>query len=286
MDDLLSSFIETQYTEETKGLIINSFAVFDSFDVNIPYTQLNDIAIRHGNDDSTNLATEFIECVRTNLIEICKAHGIVLVDDISLSKALEVCTGICILQRLENYESLARKLEGTKPDDEIVCEIFEKVTNLTFIELMDCVEHLEEGFMNALREFVRSKEEETESFQEEMMVFKMETLKAFKGKFGDDAIGLKMIRTGTKPGFEFRSYFNLVKDHIVAIKDKESLAKNILSLILMSSDGSSNPITFFRQIAPEFCSDLTTINEIEKELLRLSSELESYRRAYEGITNE
>lgn len=286
MDDLISIFIDEQYTEEMKILLAKSFAVFDAFDVNLPYTELTDIVMRHGEEETSNLTILFTESVKKSLFDIAKSHGIVLTQDSTIRTALEICSGICILQRLEDYESLARKLEGTKSDEEIICEIFEKVSNLTFIELMDCIEVLEDKFVSSLKDFIRAKEEETDEHREDILRFKMDVLKAFSGKFGDDSIGLKMIRTGTNPGFEFRSYFNLVRDYITRLTDKTDIAKNILSLILMSSDGMSNPITFFRQIAPEIYTDVNLINDIEKELLKISSELESYRRAFEGKTNE
>lgn len=282
MDEMIDIFVETFYSDEMKSLVYRGLGIFESFQHYEPFPELINLAMSHQSIENSELSNSFVDKVKSGLCDILSAHGLVVSSDSRLSHIVELCTGLGIIQRLENYESLARKLEGTKSDIEIVCEIFEQITALKFIELMDLIEELNPSFMEGLKTFIGLKDQENDANKEETAVFKMDSVKAFEKKFGGDSLGVKLLRTNTPPGYEFKTYANLTRDFIVKEGNIRETALNFYSLMLISNDGHLSPITFFRQIAGEFFSDMSETNEIEKQLLLISAEHESYRRAYSG----
>lgn len=279
MDELIKSYLDDNFHPETVKEFSRAFKNFESFqleDYELPYANL----LAQAEDlDPLNVRDAVISLVRGQCTEILKAHLIRVSEEITLPQFNEFMDALLLVQDLADYSTILAILDSPIDEEEKLCDIIAELSMLSSAQAMTLVESFDPSTLQALRNYILSTPEEKnkENAKVDESIRKIIThYRKFSDWCGEvKPIGNTLLAAEVKPNLPFTSYLTYLTP-LQEEKDITLLAKHVMSLLLLSSDGWQTPLLTFRKHSGEALSDLKLTMRVDGALTGILGEFAHY----------
>lgn len=284
MDELIQTFIKTYLPQEMVDLIYESYELFEKYDYdNVEYS-LIDILTREDYVSSDELQDSFMTEFNNKLDFVISQNGIKLHDEVSIHDKNEVLKSLYLLQHLEDYNILSNIINTNEDDYFKVSSIIAENCSLDVSYVMSILDIIEYSLADRLKQYIDSKI--GKDIQEQCNNDVIETIKIFFSYLSSKnktCLGTALVQSRAQLGISFNYYFPLVGDDIISLEDEQT-ALNILSIIMLSSDGQISVLETFRTYIGQLFESLTHIQKIESLLTKHYNSYLEYRQKYETLS--
>lgn len=278
MEPLILYYLEHTFSTEQLEDILGSFAAMETF--NLPHFQQKyiDLLSNSENMASGSVQDEFYSLVRQDVENLLKRHGIKTVDFATLSQLVEIVTSLAILQNLENPEPVLITLESLEPDTTKIFRILSDYTVMTEYDLYEVIESVDSKLLDAIKSVCLSLENTDEDREVINQATHVELLKMLE-QFCKDSIhipvGIELVRTGFKVGHKFSEYISNIRGTNVE-KTYEDVAKDVYSLLVISSDGITAPLVIYKKYTDQLFDSFSVAAEVERHLVAFIKNFQDY----------
>ena len=275
-ENILEAYITTHYTEETQDDIFAAFSLFDFFGFDTAFTPLYDCLFDSTDKDPMSTSDEFLRLVCTNLDEVLSQHLVKLNDSATLHDRIQICRGLGHLQRLVDYTPIIGRLESLEPDEVQFALIVAHVTEYDETRVLELLESVETQTLRRLRDFIYEKENaviEVDVSREQIV----KQVRDFKNACGE-CLASHMLASGVLPGASFTTYMGLVDKKDIVKADLVETARNILSLVYLTTEGMNSALLVYRKYGFQLLEDLNLVAKVEVQVIALISKMLEYRK--------
>lgn len=276
MDSLIYAFIESTFTDEASEDIFKCFNLFEKFDYKDAESEFIDILNNASYATPGDSQDMFVFALNRKMDYIVNQHCITLSNETTLEQKVEICTAFYNFQHLENYISIISVLESFEPDHVKLSSIISDISNLDQVTVLSVLENVGPKLLSNMKKYIYSLEKNIEPDILNSTV--LNKAKMFYEFLNVVTIGETLIRDGVIPGESFETYLTFCEDDLVS-KDDEFTAKNILSVLMMSADGSNSPLMVYKKYSFRLLQDLNKTSKIETHVLRLLNNFEDFKKA-------
>ena len=280
MDELISNFIDMKYTLELGYELQRSLQIFDYFEYRDPYPNIENLIMTCDDKDTAEVADQVAKVIKDGIDYLYKAHSITLADDVPLDKRNELLLAICIYMKLDDYTVPLTILYSDREDMEKFSDIFTDICTLSEIDIYDMIEDIDPSFFSIMKEYAEGKsEDEQYNLTGRHSTDCVESIRLFKELYGDAAIGVQMATAGTLLGSAFTTYLGYVRNELIDPNDIKKTGLNILSVLLLSSNGNNAPLVTYKKYIDSITDNMDLVQKLEATIIGLYSEFENYKRA-------
>lgn len=267
MNSEILAFVQMYFTDELSREINRSFNLLKDFQLNNIESPYNDIIMQHQEVHNEQLMDMFIAQLNRHLDYVLSEHTIFLIDEATITEKNEVLAALLLVQDLEDYTGITSALESLASDEEQLADIISDLSQLPKVEVIRLVESFNPKMLANLLEYVTQK---TQEKLEEPNPEILKSYKLFNKCFGTNHIGNELVEHGLLLNQPFELYLNYVKEVLTSGNAKD-IALNIYSLLVVSSDGNTQPNAVYREYSQGLLQDLNQIKAVESELTQLVS---------------
>lgn len=279
MNDLVPGYIEDNYTQELAYELLRTLQVFDYFNYTAIYEKLNNLIMDSYNADKAQTNDLILLNIKEGQDFIFNAHSIKVSEQATITERTELLIALALLMRLEDYEPIITALYSDASDMEILCSIITDISVFDEVQFYSIVDDFDPELLNTLKKYAEGKtvkEDVSDLGRERISI--IDNLKVFKELYGE-ALGTMMLSTGTFVGAKFHVYYPFIKDIVIVKDSPEESAKNMLSALLISSNGNNAPIITYKKNVDRFTDNLELIRKMEPIIVKMIGEMENYKRA-------
>lgn len=272
-------YLDENFHPEMVKEFIRAFKNFDAFQLaeyELPYLNM----LSQSEDmDPVNVRDGVLSVVRGQCTEIMKAHLIRVSDEITLLQFNEMMDALLLLQDLADYTTVLAVLDSPIDDEEKLASLIADLSQLSEGQVMTLVESFDPNMLKTLREYILTTPGEQAKENVVVEDGERKILNHYR-KFAKwtpevTPIGNTLLAAEVKPGLPFTSYLDYLTP-LQEEKDMKVLAKHVLSLLLLSSDGWQTPLLTFRKHSSEAIGDLKLIMRVDSALIQVTEEFGHY----------
>lgn len=280
MDDLLTDFIELNYTQELGQELLRALQIFDQFNYIAIYERVNNIIMDAHNQDKNEVTDSILLYIKEGQDWLFRAHKIEINPEAPIGARNELLVALALFMRLEDYGPSLSVLYSMESDMDIFTSIFCDLCMLDQVQMYDLVADFSPDLLGIMKKYAegKSKEEDYEDIGRERTSI-LETLDAFKTLYGANALGIHMLKAGTLPNVHIDAYYPYIKNDLIDPNSIPQTALNILSVVLMSSNGHNAPIITYKKYIDKYTDSLELVQKLEPIILKMLTEIENYKRA-------
>lgn len=290
MDEIISQYIQKEFSHEVQETLLETFILFDKFNLQYYQGELLEILSGYSNSDTTGLRDKFISKIYSKIDFIYSAHSIQISHDIPLYKKVEILNSLYLLMEQEDYSFIISTIESNLPDSDKVSRILSQFTTFSESECYTLIESVDPIFISKLKTFIHQRlivldkakygiDDSHTKIYEEFKRFR----KYYRNKLGDSYIstGEYMISANIIVGREltaYKAYFQeMLKD-----TDELHLAINIISLLLLTKEGFDNIILTFKNNSNIFFTELNIITKLDSLIQTTINDYNAFNIRAEG----
>lgn len=275
MHEAIASFIEDVFSPEFIGNVRRAFSLFEAFDHQNAYNKMLDAVHDESVENTETRADRFTVALADELSFIVKEHCIALTDETTIADMLVIADGLYRLQHMEDYTAILSILNS--PDDAVdqMSLILEEITDYDQGRLLTLLQSVEPKVLKSLGQYIDEKTPKGALANDAVLINR---IRLFNTVFGEEHVGHVLLDAGMRAGYEFSMYLPYVKDELIQ-GSPEQVAKNILSVLYLSSVPNSEIVTAFRATSEELLPSLEAAGNIEHHLVQMLSQLDERQKA-------
>lgn len=263
MDELIDTFIKKYLTQELADLIYESYDLFEKYDYDDVDYSLIHILSREDFVTVDDLQDNFIQEFNKKLDFVINENGVTLTKETSIHDKNEILKSLYLLQHLEDYNNLFSIMNTNEDDEFIIASVIAENCSLDVSHLMSLIVCLEYSLLDRLKQYINSKinRGEVEHCEHDVI----QTIKLFFSYLSSknqSCLGTTLIQSRAQLGVEFKYYFPLIKDDVISLNDEQT-ALNLLSVIMLSSDGQIHVLETFRTYIGQLLDSVTLMQKVE-----------------------
>lgn len=283
MDDLITLFVTSNYTEEAQEDIFQALGLFRVFNHLEPFKVIDDILMMESYIDSSTAVDDVTSQILIGQAYLLDRHGISLSEDTTLAFNNIVLRGLFQLQHLEDPTSVLRILETMENREYKIATILEELTNVPSITFLQMLDEVRPICTDLLSEFLYMQEDNK---KESGVIIPeiVEKVKLFKEVLGINQAVRVILDSDTVMGEEFKLYMPLFDELREVVTDENVLVETLLFLLLYSRDGVNNPVSVFEQYSDHLVSDLTMSSRLGNTLASLYMKLQRHKETLKNET--
>lgn len=278
MDELLGTFIRAHFSEELVEEIYRSFGVFGLFNYGEGIEAFDGLLNMEEMDDASAMTDSFTVLLHKQLDYLLEHHTLKLNDSASIENKNEILRGLYTLQYLVDYQPILRILESDADVEEKVCRILDELTEYDESFVMSIIESYRASFIESLKAFVYGL-----GVDKDKDVTPIGTvgkhLRIYNQLFGQSEFVQAMVEAELLPAQEFKDYLPFLKEELVDPNSIEETTLRIYWLLLMSSDGTTNPLVVFREHSQDILTNIDRVTQVEQRLLSFIGRFEELKKA-------
>ena len=279
MDELIGTFIRAHFTEELVQEIYKSFGVFGLFNYGDAFEAFDGILNTEESDDSGMLTDLFMVTLHKQLDFLLEQHTLKLNEDATLEHKNEILRGLYMIQDLTDYTPISLVLESDASIEEKVCRVIEDVTMYDETLVASLLESYRLSFIENLKTFVYQKEAEKQDGSSNTILATInKNLKVYQKLFGMSEFVRVMLESEILPAQSFKDYLALVKDEVVT-GNLEETALRVFWILLLSSDGTENPLVAFREYSQDILDSVDKVTKVDQMLLSYIGKFQELKKA-------
>lgn len=282
MDELVAAFIDNFYSDELKQEILRSLDLIEKFESDNIYDTLINLINQSETLSTEDICDYFVTELVNKLNFILREHKIITNPDTPIQKLNEILNALYLIQNLEDYTGIIRLLESFESDTEILVQILSELCVLSESEILECIYDFDAIILKNLKQFIYSKEKEPIEINDQNFI---NNIKTFFELFKINTVGQVLIKSGIKLNFSIKFYLQYLSKDIL-IGDNENIALNILSVLMITSEGQKDPVNVYRKISFHLFQNLNTTSIIEVELIKLLNKYNEYKNAKDSVATK
>ena len=258
-----------------------TLALCDAFRYNAPYTTLPDVMFDVNREDKDITQQKFIQVFSDAASALLTMHGIGIRPDAELHIKNQVVSVLFRLQAIDDPTPILRITETALSDEEQLARIIDSYSTIDEAVFLSVLDGLDPSFIPGLQAFLYAQEtaiEQREAAESDENKAILKNLRAFFTLLGSDNLACALLENGVSFGAPFETYFAYIEDALLSGTD-DQIALNLLALFLMSSDGSSDPLQFFRAMSETLIPTHEHRLRIEGKLTELLNSFHHYLKA-------
>lgn len=280
MDELLDVFLDAYASAELKEEIARSFSLFDFFEYKQANSLLVDVVV-NGDQRSDSTFDVFMQQLNTCLDFVLQAHTLTMTEEATVYQKNEILTALASLQKLEDYTGIIRTLESLEPNDEQLSLILSEQCQLDQGQILTLIESYNPSVLVKLKNYIYAFESEMiahvpEGFDKMIKAFiqvfeKPEAIASDNFNY----LGSIFYTNNIVLNMEFSDYLPFVEDNFNPTQEEDT-ALQLLSVILLSSDGQASPLDTYRKYSFQLLQDLNKTSSIETYFVKNLAHLNEY----------
>jgi hypothetical protein len=283
MDPLIEDFIKETFHPDMADTITHSFKLMTDFGLEDHQSEMINLLMSDDLLEPQTLQDQFLQMVLNKLRELEVAHTLVLSPEISLWDRNEILSGLFAIQHLNDYSLIVTALETTLDPEEKLAEALAHCCALSADRIVSLVEHIDPLTLSRLQEFIHQREVNSGKVITcftELQKRIIENLRLFKAYCAHEkiehAMGVRMVETGMLMGQPLEHYMPFVSEALEHDNVRQ-LAIDIFSLLMITDDGSNNPLVAYKKHSGQFFDDLNLISQVDSVMISISGAFESFK---------
>lgn len=276
MDDLITLFVQSNYTEQQAEDIFEAIGLMRVFNYTDPFLPMEDLLMNESYEDPIVMTDKFTLIILNAQAYLLDRHGISLCEDTTLAFNNQVLRVLFQLQHLEDPVPVLRLLETDQNDTLKLVQILEMFTNTPDTTFLQIIETVRPICLKLLAEFLYEQEETQKLATKELPILK-ENVRLFTQVFGINEAVRTILDSNVIMGEEFELYMPLYDELRSLITDEETLVQTLVFLLLYSSDGTMKPIEVFTEHADKLVPDLATANRLGKVIAEMITKMSRHK---------
>lgn len=261
--------------------LYTAFSLLESFGNKFYEDQLIELIQREDDITTDTKRDMFYHLVEREIKDIITEHSIFLSKEttVTLEEMNEIANFIYIIQNLEDYSVISYRLNAEDSPRNIIIDLINYLSLLNKSRLMEIISHVEDNFIDALKNFIQDKEiNDTETINMKHLNHINYFLKFIENS---ESVGGVFF----KESFSFltlEQFFNLIEINIpeyidsVIYTNRAQAALDCLSILIICKDSYEVPILKFKQHTALFTNSLENVTKLEASMLSMLNDLNMF----------
>lgn len=274
-------YIGNTFSPEQQKNIYAAFALLEAFGRKFYEDQLIDLIQRETDITSDTKRDMFVSTLEKEVEKIIKEHFIFLSKEtvVTLHEMTEIANFLYIVQSLEDYSQVSYRLHAEDTPRNIIVDLIDYLSLLDKPRLMELISHVEDHFIDSLKEFIKDKEEN------DIEKVDIKHLKYVRHFFnfveGSDCLGHTFFNNGFT-SVTLEQFSELVSVNIAGYIDKTILtnrgqaALDCLSILIVCNDSYELPLLKFKQNTSMFTQSLENITKLEASMASMLNDFSMF----------
>lgn len=277
LDFQIQDYIEATFIDSKKETVYKAFSLLYAFQLEDPEYKYIEILSRDSVSDDAQ--DNFLRTLDMHVYEALSDHGVIVNAESTLYDRVEILSGIFLLSYLEDYTYVLTVLDSYFSPIEKIGRLLSECCLLNEIEVLDQLESVDDHFLDAVRALATDREDVAIVDFDESKDIIVRNLKDYN-ELHPDTIGYTLLKDDIAIGISIDNYLALLDGSIDfnTIRDKDLLATQIFSLLLLSRSGINGLLLLYRKYSMMFLDDINTISEVEARLIHLLKELLDHKK--------
>lgn len=283
MDELIDVFIKTYLTQELADLIYESYDLFEKYGYEDVDHDLVSILSREDFISSDEMQDIFIIEFNRKLDFVINQNGVTLINETCIADKNEILKSLYTLQHLEDYSSLYNIVNTNEDDEFKIASVIAENCSLDSSHVMSLISVIEHSLVDRLKEYIISKlnKDQKENCDNDV-INTIKTFFLYLSSKNQTCLGTALVQSRAQLGVEFKFYFPLVSEDIIALDDDQT-ALNMLSIIMLSSDGQTLVLQTFRSYIGQLLDSITHIQKVESLFTKHYNSFLEYKQKQETV---
>lgn len=272
MDDLVTFFVDSTYTEAAKEDIFQALGLFRTFNHLEPFNEINNLLMQQSFVDSTTLADGLVQYILRGQAYILDHHGVTLSDETTLAFNNTVLRGLYQLQHLEDPTPVLRILESMDNDEFKFCRILALHSSIPETTFLQIVEEVRPVCLTMLGEFLYA-QEDNQGAVTPIPKRIVDMVQRFKETYGINAAVRIILDADVVMAESFSVYRPIFDELREVVTEERTILETLLFLLIYSSDGVDDPIGVFSQYVDGLVPDMATGQRLTRTLAEMYNKL-------------
>lgn len=280
MTNVLDTFLELQYHPEMTQLLRDGFAVLDAYEFPEYAAKYLDVILSADQQDPANVTDRVVDMLQADLDNILGQHGMILRDDTPLLLRVQLTLCLNQLENLHDYNDVLPRFEAAAPPEEIFADLVAEYSLIEEMTLLNALERFDADILEKLKVLALSHPFTVgdDPLPQPGTAELLQKFKQFQAFLENrETLGNAMIANGGRIGHLFLRYLPLVREFLQE-RSPEELATDVLSVLLLSSDGSREPQTVFSRYGEQLFSSLDELRAVSTALAEVVGRFNLYGR--------
>jgi hypothetical protein len=277
----ITDYVSQTYSPVLQSEIRASFTLFDAFDYEKPYVDVQDILFDPDAEDPDKASTGFLSMVESGLDALLRFHDLVVTPETTLTVKNQILAALLRIQYLEDPTPMLRTLETDLSNEEQFARLVSDLSLLDEARILEALVSVDVGLLDRIRAALYAREEavtESEDAQKEDSSVFFENLRTFFHVHGTGNLAGEMLRNEMRPGLKIEQYIPYVGEYLKDLTTGE-LARDLLALFIMSKDTFQTPLESYRKYSEHFIGELDRIQATEAAMMPLITAMSQFNGA-------
>lgn len=280
MLDILKDYVSENTTPEHYDIISRAYSVIDliefpEFDTGVEEIIMTD---RIGDVDTGGTMSLIDRFFHDILDEILRQFTVKLDVDTDMLFKTVIIEGLIAIESYENVEDIFAVIEQDTDKEEKFADLMALVTEYDASRILIQLEEVEPSLLLTLAQEISARVN-ARSIQEAnpYLLDCVEATKLYNEFIGPSGlITQELIKNEIPIALPFKVYIDIVGRNFEQL-DPEVIAKELLGMAYLSSDGFSNPKSIIRDNIDNLISDMRLITLVDVQVTKLIMQVENFK---------
>lgn len=241
MDDVITAYFATKYTEEARTLLYRALGIFTVSNYTEPFGAIVDVLSMSGNLEESAISDSIRETITSGIDKILSENRISVHADVTFEERIVICEALFMLTKIEDPTDYLPLFNGWLNNEEILAKTFGLALDIPFETFQTQIAWVYEGTIGRLKEYMETLKKENETVDLDLIRAVRLNIITFYQVFGSIEIIDNLNELQLLKGQPFSTYISLLEDEIITEEEMEQNVYCLLWLALISSDGYESP---------------------------------------------
>lgn len=277
LDEVVMTYILDSYTPQLADELLRSFELLFAFDKSFSDSEFVEFILDQGNQDNENLRDIILAKLKGKLNYVLAEHTIKLQPETDFYVCNEILSALMLIQTLDDYSDIGAILESQLDKEEKFATVIANVSTLRESDIYPVIESFSEDLLTNILTLVYEQEKTKGNKERDLInkiMDKMQLLQKFIGS--NNALGVTLIKHNIRVAEPFHMYISHITDYLANVSSIPQKALDILSVLMISSDGYNLPLISFRKYSHLLSMDLVTTSKIDAAITGIIGDFEKH----------
>lgn len=277
LDELIYGYTIDNYTPQLSDELFRSFELLFVFDKGFNDSEFVELVMDKDNQDNENLKDIILAKLKAKINYVLAEHTIKLQPETDFFICNEILSSLLLLQSLDDYTDVATILESQLDKEEKLATVIAYTSTLRESDVYPVLDSFSEDLITSILSYIYEQEKTNGEKSNDLVnkiLKKLQLLKSFIAE--NTALGITLVKHNIRIGEPFNMYLSHIVDHLASVKSIPQKALDVLSVLMISSDGYNLPLISFRKYSNLLSMDLITISKIDAAITSILGDFEKH----------
>ena len=280
IDASIVYYLENNYTDSQQAELFGTLELLQALEYTDVTYKIKDLIFAQDYEPST-IKDMVYKLIEDTINFIITEHFIFLSSNASLADKNSIVDMILAIQSLEEFFTIKEIIQNEENDNlDKLIEILNTYATITEDRARSIIENVDPIFFRRINKFIREYVDVTNEVsyndKDKAIIANMQLFIKFMNNV--ETLGSHLLEAGSSVSVNFESHIPFILTHLKEATIEHAI-KDIYSILLITRDGSINPLECFRKYSNQLYTNLNTIKDIDNGILRLSSDFNTYKQA-------